>query len=78
MKDGRTHAVFTRLQWYGRTACFSCWMCYDICCDMKGDWMRADGQMDRELIIACRSFANAPDNTARDGSILIDECNACL
>ena len=60
-------------------ACFSCWLCYDICSDMKGDWESAAGQTDRMvLIIACCSFANVPNNTARDGSIPIYEGNAWL
>jgi len=46
---------------------------------MKGDWESAAGQTDRMvLIIACCSFANVPNNTARDGSIPIYEGNAWL
>jgi len=50
---------------------------------MQGDWESVNGQADREtdctvLIIACRIFANIPDNTARDASIPIDEDKAWL
>ena len=61
------------------TACFACWMCYDNCSAINGDRESADGQTDcTVLIIACRSFPNLPDNTARDGSIQIDEGNAWM
>jgi len=60
-------------------ACLSCWLCYDNCGDIKGDWESVDREMDcTVLIIACRSFASVPDNTVRDGSIPIDDCNAWL